>query len=87
MPKISPVHYKKLIGVFKTAGFACVRIEGDHMIFTKAGVLRPVVVPMYPEVPVFIIKNNLKTGGISRERYFEILGQCDCPGSHCHVTT
>lgn len=26
-------------------------------------------------VPVFIIKNNLRTAGISRDRYFELLKQ------------
>lgn len=43
MPKISPVTYNKLINVFKAEGFVCARIEGDHMIFTKAGVRRHVV--------------------------------------------
>jgi hypothetical protein len=33
------------------------------------------VIPKYAAVPVFIIKNNLRTGGISRDRYFELLGQ------------
>jgi hypothetical protein len=51
------------------------RIEGDHMIFTKPGVIRPVVVPTYAAVPVFVIKNNLRTAGIARERYFELLGK------------
>jgi hypothetical protein len=45
------------------------------MVLTKPGVFRPVVIPKYAAVPVFIIKNNLKTGGISRERYFELLRQ------------
>jgi hypothetical protein len=50
------------------------------MVFTKPGVIRPVVIPKYAAVPVFIIKNrndknNLRTGGISRDRYFELLGQ------------
>ena len=75
MPKFSPVSYKKLVDVFEAEGFVCVRIEGDHMIFTKPGIIRPVVIPRYASVPVFIIKNNLKTGGISRDRYFELLGQ------------
>jgi len=44
-------------------------------IFTKPGVLRPVVIPKYAAVPVFIIKNNLRTSGMSRERFFELLGQ------------
>ncbi|NDJ11776.1 MAG: type II toxin-antitoxin system HicA family toxin [Acidobacteriia bacterium] len=55
-------------------GFRLVRTEGDHMVFTKPGVVRPVVIPRYSAVPVFIIKNNLRTAGMSRERYFELLG-------------
>jgi hypothetical protein len=43
------------------------------MVFTKPGVIRPVVIPKYATVPVFIIKNNLRTAGMSRERYFELL--------------
>ncbi len=43
MPRLNPVHYNKLVKVFESAGFKQVREEGDHMIFTKAGVLRPVV--------------------------------------------
>jgi hypothetical protein len=39
----------------------------------KAGVRRPLVIPLYREVPVFIIKNLLRTSGMSRERYFELL--------------
>ena len=43
------------------------------MVFTKPGVLRPVVISKYSAVPVFIVKNNLRTAGISRERYLELL--------------
>ena len=31
------------------------------------------LIPKCAAVPVFIIKNNLRTGGISRDCYFEIL--------------
>ncbi|HWZ32859.1 MAG TPA: type II toxin-antitoxin system HicA family toxin [Bryobacteraceae bacterium] len=75
MPKLSPVSYKRLVRVFEADGFHCVRTEGDHMVFTKAGILRPVVIPKYAAVPVFIIKNSLRTSGMSRERYFELLGK------------
>ena len=75
MPKLSPVSYKELVRVFEAEGFKCVRIEGDHMVFIKPGIVRPVVIPKYSSVPIFIIKNNLKTSGISRDRYFELLGQ------------
>ncbi|MCU1339237.1 MAG: type toxin-antitoxin system HicA family toxin, partial [Bryobacterales bacterium] len=52
-----------------------VRQEGDHMIFSKPGVIRPVVIPKYSSVPVFVIKNNLRSAGMSRDRYLELLGR------------
>lgn len=75
MPKFSPLHYRRLVRVFEAEGFRLVREEGDHMIFTKAGIVRPVVIPKYSAVPVFIIKNNLRTAGMTRERFFELLGR------------
>ena len=74
MPKLSAVSYKRLVKVFEADGFRCVREQGDHMVFTKPGVLRPVVIPKYASVPVFIIKNNLRSASMSRERYLELLG-------------
>jgi predicted RNA binding protein YcfA (HicA-like mRNA interferase family) len=73
MPKIVAIPASKLRRVFEKAGFTCVRIEGDHFVYTKPGITRPVVIPDWPEVPVFIIKNNLRTANMSREEYFELL--------------
>ena len=39
------------------------------------GVIRPVVIPKYAAVPIFIIKNNPRTAGMSRDRYFELIGE------------
>jgi predicted RNA binding protein YcfA (HicA-like mRNA interferase family) len=47
--------------------------HGDHLIYTKPSVKRPLVIPAYDEVPVFVIKNLIRTAGMSRERYFEVL--------------
>ena len=73
MPKITPISSKNLRKIFEKAGFIHARTEGDHHVYTKQGVQRPVVIPNYPEIPVFIIKNNLRTAGIGRDEYFEIL--------------
>jgi predicted RNA binding protein YcfA (HicA-like mRNA interferase family) len=75
MPKISPIPAKKLMRVFEKAGFSCVRIEGDHYVYTKDGVTRPIVIPDWREIPVFIIKNNLRSANISREEYFTLLAE------------
>ncbi len=73
MPKLTPVHWKKLEKVFLAAGFRFARQQGSHRSYVKDGVARPVVIPTYDEVPVSIIRNNLRTAGISREVYFELL--------------
>ena len=73
MPAIRPVPYQTLTRVFQRDGFAFYRQEGDHRIYVKPGVRRPLVIPTYKAVPVFIIKNLLRTSGMSRERYFELL--------------
>ncbi len=73
MPRIAPVPYRKLVRVLEPEGFALARQRGDHMIFTKLGIPRPVVVPQYDPLPVFIIKNSLRTARVSRERYLELL--------------
>jgi predicted RNA binding protein YcfA (HicA-like mRNA interferase family) len=75
MAAIRPVHFQRLIRVFEQGGFRFDRQVGDHLIYVKAGVRRPLVIPMYREVPVFIVRNLLRTSGMSRERYFEILSE------------
>ena len=68
MAAIRPVSYKTLVEVFERDGFTFLRQRGDHLIYTKPGVKRPLVIPIYQEAPVFIIKNLLRTAGMSRER-------------------
>ena len=73
MPKFTPVDWKTLERVFLAAGFRFVRQEGSHRSYVKIGIARPIVIPTYRDIPVFIIRNNLKTAGISREEYFRLL--------------
>ncbi|MBU1626518.1 type II toxin-antitoxin system HicA family toxin [bacterium] len=75
MPKITPIPSGKFRKVIEKAGFSCVRIEGDHYIYTKKGVSRPVVIPEWKSLPVFIIKNCLRTAGITREEYFSLIDE------------
>ncbi|MFB2836689.1 type II toxin-antitoxin system HicA family toxin [Floridanema evergladense] len=75
MPRITPISWQRLEKVFLAAGFEFARQEGSHRSYTKAGILRPVVIPTYDEISVSIISNNLKTAGISREEYFRLLAE------------
>ncbi len=74
--KITPIRYQTLVKVFELEGFMVVRQKGDHLILTQPRVNRPVVIKTSPgEVPITHIMTNLKTAGINRERYFELLSQ------------
>ncbi len=75
MSRIAPAPYRKIVRILELEGFTLARERGDHLVFTKPGILRPVVVPRYDPLPVFIIKNVLRTARISRERYFALLEQ------------
>ena len=75
MPRFTPESWRTVEAVFLAVGFRFVRQEGSHRSYVKPGVARPVVIPTYKEVPVFVIRNNLKTAGLSREEYFRLLAR------------
>ena len=54
MPKIAPVSYQTLVRVFEKDGFHFQRQRGDHLVYTKPGIPRPLVIPMYDQVPVLL---------------------------------
>ena len=74
MSKLSPVSYKQLVKVFEADGFRCVRIEGDHMVFTKPGEQAS----GHSRIFRYFRCSSSKqpgTAGMSRDRYFELLDQ------------
>jgi len=73
MPRLAPIHWRRLEKVFLAVGFSFVRQEGSHRSYFRAGTPRPVVIPTYDEVPGSIIKSNLKTANLTRAEYFRLL--------------
>ena len=72
--RIVPIHYKTLIKIFELDGFIIKRQKGDHVIMSRLGVKRPLVIKTSPRlVPVTHIRTNMTTAGITRERFFELL--------------
>ncbi len=71
--KLAPIDWRTLVKVFEAEGFTRNRQHGSHIAMVKLGIARPIIIQQGMDVPVFIIKNNLKTAGMSRERYFAIL--------------
>lgn len=75
MPRLVPLPWRQLEKIFLRLGFAFARQEGSHRAYVKPGVARPIVIPTYSEVPVAIIRNNLRTAGLSREEFLALLEQ------------
>lgn len=73
MPKIQSIHWKEFEKFLIKAGCEFRREKGDHRVYWKKGLRRPVIVPREIALPVFIILNNLKVLNISREEYLSIV--------------
>jgi predicted RNA binding protein YcfA (HicA-like mRNA interferase family) len=56
--KIRPTPYQIQAKIFEKAGCIYVRTKGDHLIYHYSGAIRPVIIPKYKEVPVFVIKKK-----------------------------
>ena len=73
MPRITPIKRKKFEKFLEYVGCEFKRQKGDHLIYIRAGLKRPVVITEDKEVPVFIIHSNLRTLKITSGDYLEIL--------------
>ena len=73
MPRIQSIHWKEFEKFLIKVGCEFKREKGDHRVYWKNGLKRPVVIPRDSSLPAFIILNNLKILGISREEYLEII--------------
>ncbi|OHB25959.1 MAG: hypothetical protein A2542_01070 [Parcubacteria group bacterium RIFOXYD2_FULL_52_8] len=73
MPRINSVHWKEFERFLLAVGCTFKREKGDHRVYWKEGVKRPIVLPRDTALPVFIILNNLKVLGITREEYLAYL--------------
>ncbi len=75
MSKFAPIHWKKFEKFVLFVGCKFEREKGDHRIYWRENLKRPVVFPRDSELPVFIIRNNLRVLGIGVKEYLEILKQ------------
>jgi predicted RNA binding protein YcfA (HicA-like mRNA interferase family) len=72
MARLSPIDWNTLARIFEADGWTRESARGSHLQLVKPGTARPLVIPTYAEVPVFIISGLLKTAGMTRERFFSL---------------
>jgi predicted RNA binding protein YcfA (HicA-like mRNA interferase family) len=73
MPRIQSIHWRDFEKFLLKVGCEFKRQKGDHRVYWKKRIKRPVVIPQDVSLPAFIILNNLRVLGISREEYLEII--------------
>lgn len=71
MAGIDQISWRKFEKFLFKIGCVFKRQKGDHRIYWKPGILRPLVVPQERVLPVFIILNNLRVLGISKEEFLK----------------
>jgi len=69
--KLGRIHWKKFERFLLYVGCEFISEEGDHRKYSKKGILRSIIIPREKNLPQFIILNNLRTLGISREEYLK----------------
>ena len=75
MPRISATDWKTQIAIFQAYGCKYKRKKGSHHVLTYPGAKRAIVIPEYNEIDLDIIKNNMRTVGMSRDDYFRLLNE------------
>lgn len=61
----------------RKAGCNHIRTEGGHEVWSRKDLLRPIIVQTHKTpVPEFIIRNALRTLGLTKKDFFYILFDC-----------
>ena len=75
MLRIRSVHWKEFEKFLIYVGCEFKREKGDHRIYWKKGIKRPIVIPRDTSLPPFIVLNNLRVLEISREEYLKFINK------------
>jgi len=69
------VSWRELRDICLLLGYVEARTKGDHLVMTRPGVARPVVIKMDADLGEDIVQSNKRTMGISSARFDELLDQ------------
>jgi len=73
MAHLTPVNWKRFEKFLLFVGCHFKREQGDHRIYWRSDLKRPLVIPRDKQLPVFIIRNNLRVLGMNPKEYLDIL--------------
>lgn len=73
MDKVGKVSWRRFEKFLLAIGCEFKSQEGSHRKYKKPGLLRPIIIPCDDELPPFIISNNLRTLGLSKDQFTEAI--------------
>ena len=73
MPRLIPVHYGKFCKFLEYVGLTFKRQKGSHLVYVRDDLPRPIIVPKKKALSRNIILTNLRSLGISKEKYLDII--------------
>ena len=75
MPKLQNLKFKEFEKFLFAEGCVFVRSKGDHFIYQKYDLDRPIVLPKYKTIPEFIISNNLRLLNKTKKDLLDFLSE------------
>ena len=73
MGGLAPVNYKKLEKFVLSVGCTFVRQAGSHRVYWRDDQVRPIIIPTYKEIPVFVIRNILRQLKVDISEYLRLM--------------
>lgn len=75
MDEVGAIHWRTFEKFLPKVGCRFKREKGDHRVYWKPGIKRPVIIPRDNDLPAFIILNHLRILGISKEKYLQAIAR------------
>ena len=73
MSGLTPINWKRFEKFLLFVGCHFEREKGAHKIYWRKDLKRPIVIPRENQLPIFIIRNNLRLLKIDVVEYLKIL--------------
>lgn len=73
MNKLVPVSHSRFVKFLEHVGCKYLRESGNHKLYDRPDLKRPITIRRTNDIPVFHIKTNLKTLGITVKEFIRIM--------------
>ena len=71
MVNLKTISRKRFEKFLISKGCCLVRKKGDHLVYSRPGLSRPIIIQADTTIPIFIIKSNLRTLNISSHEFLK----------------